>query len=1311
MKWILLFLLCTAQPEPLTSQVDRLILRDGENPCEGYIEILHDNRWGLVGNVDNDWTLANENVACSSINCGLSMNESKNLIMKDHDGKRTVWLSTVDCSQLDLNHCGSKCNLWDCAFPGWGIPPYYPHTVKKIKCKDRVEFKLHGSPCAGAVQFNKSGTSGYVCGDNWDKDHADLLCKSLNCGNHKQIPADPSRMTPKQFSPSSNNNIKIKCSGTNHEKSLWHCAPTFSQCSKPATVICSDHERLQLSGNSSNVCSGQLEVEENNAWQTVRVQNNKTTPELRCKQMNCGTAVISKGTQLTCSDHVNIILRNAQNSTCHGRVYTKVNNKESPVCGSPWVKENAEVVCRELNCGKVIETSSKPSTGETGLISDVSCSGREASLWHCLAKRHDSDSFRCSSVATVVCANSVASKLLDSPGKCAGRLEIRYEDKWKAVRQNEWRLDESNIVCKSLGCGNAREVTADKFIRGSSPFLHKALRCGQDSKSLGDCIFSGSTSAQPEHAVITCEAHRVVFLKGSLPCSGMVGIEHGDNNYWLSGSNETWHLEAANDVCRRMHCGEQKEFQQILGGAGKDIWRKSNNCSKKSLLACGTQSRTDNNDTVTTIATVTCTGNITVNLTNKCWGLVQVCIDGVCGGVCEETWSESKSDMLCKDLGCGKGYVLSTEDAAHFFKPQSNVPISSLHATKQTTRLADSNMVRISGSKCSQVSVVCSGSAVPKFENSTNFYSDKCSGNLEMFYLGDWRPVCHKALENEEARNIICNALQCGQSGKDLQYIGPHPSSQVSISKLSCLASTDSLAECNIGHQMSTKSDCDPGGLQCFDWRKMTLKHTPKACAGPVFVHSEGTVSPVSSEGWTEEEGQVFCKHLNCGNFTSKEEKHEIISQKALWPKTFKCSEGKQNPTSIWDCEATGTSSHTEQLHINCKDEPKITLSNTCYGEVQINGIGVCSTNWNDKYSHFVCQEMKCGGAIKLQSLSVGKAARKPAYRVSCQSYNYRLGQCRRWESKESCELVSVYCTKNVIFNTTENCGGQIRVSYGRDWQEVCPHESFPVSMKDKLCDKLGCTKAINNPQSKYKEKANLEMKLDCSGADMQIEFCVKQESCKASKPAEIYCQGYVSPPELSEAPINYALIVSLAVLCLIIVFVIVALVLVKLKKKLDKKDKKIKYEKRPPFRREEELESGDYEDVAVGVNEMNVFSPSERKLTSSAISEKDVMSTSSLSYDDIDNNDEPLIQRLNSERRTSSDSDSEDSCANNGAQSEDVATYEVDETSYDDIAAAPEISQTEAEVYQNHQTKSDYNTEDSVGGEHYLRPDMMVDV
>lgn len=40
-------------------------------------------------------------------------------------------------------------------------------------------------------------------------------------------------------------------------------------------------------------------------------------------------------------------------STCYGEVYFKVDNALKRVCGSNWNKKNAEVVCKELNCGGV----------------------------------------------------------------------------------------------------------------------------------------------------------------------------------------------------------------------------------------------------------------------------------------------------------------------------------------------------------------------------------------------------------------------------------------------------------------------------------------------------------------------------------------------------------------------------------------------------------------------------------------------------------------------------------------------------------------------------------------------------------------------------------------------------------------------------------------------------------------------------------------------------------------------------------------------------------------------------------------------
>lgn len=103
----------------------------------------------------------------------------------------------------------------------------------------------------------------------------------------------------------------------------------------------------------------------------------------------------------------------------------------------------------------------------------------------------------------------------------------------------------------------------------------------------------------------------VVFLHGGDSCSGMVGIEHGSNTYWLSGSNETWNRDTANIVCQQKHCGQASNFTQIPNvDQKKNVWDKFLNCSSKdeSLFDCEQQTPPPGYNN--TIANVTCSGNV-----------------------------------------------------------------------------------------------------------------------------------------------------------------------------------------------------------------------------------------------------------------------------------------------------------------------------------------------------------------------------------------------------------------------------------------------------------------------------------------------------------------------------------------------------------------------------------------------------------------------------------------------------------------------------------------------------------------------------
>lgn len=109
---------------------DRLILQGGDGPCEGYVEVFHDGKWGIVG--DQKWQLNNEKVICKSIGCGTSI-RSKDILLKKV--RSTTWMNEVECN-------GNEEYLWDCMFPGWNRSSNTKDTVKKITCSGKCSFKL-----------------------------------------------------------------------------------------------------------------------------------------------------------------------------------------------------------------------------------------------------------------------------------------------------------------------------------------------------------------------------------------------------------------------------------------------------------------------------------------------------------------------------------------------------------------------------------------------------------------------------------------------------------------------------------------------------------------------------------------------------------------------------------------------------------------------------------------------------------------------------------------------------------------------------------------------------------------------------------------------------------------------------------------------------------------------------------------------------------------------------------------------------------------------------------------------------------------
>ncbi|XP_030641025.1 scavenger receptor cysteine-rich type 1 protein M130 [Chanos chanos] len=930
--WALLLLLHVSSIQAR----ERLILRGGSSPCVGRLDVYHDRQWGVVGHTD--WNKHNGEVACRTLGCG-NLTKVNPGYRYDQDLPDKVWMDKVSCR-------GHETNLWDCSFPGWGA----------INSKRDIQLGLNydgqRDQCAGLVEFSTPNGKINVCHEN-NPTWADKVCEALKCGKAQEGPGD-------EIVSGEGLTLKtMRCD--NVEKFLWQCVrlTETESCTRPAYVICR---------SGDNVCAGYIEVQDSSKaseWVPLCQANLSSvpSPDNLCSMMNCGASVSMEPEQcngtgnvmLTCTDHVKPVLMTKGTETkCYGNIFVKQrNSKTLGVCfGSS--KEKAEklgkVVCGELGCGEVVFTGQGEIT-QSGWMSNVQCQGQEASMWHCLAKHERRRAKRCQTT-NIICEKSVNVRLRDGFGSCSGRVEVELEGSWWSVDLTGWTQKNTDVVCTAVKCGKAQEYDSKLFIDGSRPTLQWELTCDSSSNSIHQCIKLPKRKPQPKDYVkVICEEEAVVYLQGDSACSGEVRIRSGGKHYRLSGSLDTWHNRTASVVCKQMQCGALSSLNRSPGiGSDAQLWKISYNCSSgdESLGSCSKiDSATQN---TSEIATVQCTGEVKVSLKGEhCAGKVEVCRNGVCGGICNKIWTKEQSQMVCQNLNCGD-FITNQS----FSTGDKTVKFSSVYCAPNISSLSQCNFVPNDGSSCTNnpVYVTCTDSVKVRLQDPR----DSCAGKVELFYSGQWLPVCKDSLD-ENAQNTICKVLECGSLADytDVRY-GDLPA--IGLGQVTCKKDADSISGCNLKDIAGPKQGCNIGRLNCTDEPVVNLTHK---CFGEVMING----MKVCGEHWDNEMAAAVCHEKGCGNSIS----FEKVSSRGGKAPHFHCT-GQEN--KLRQCGSVNANCKSF-VSVVCDDSIEFRLTEKCGGVLQIwyknEWEHVCPLNGEQKeVADKLCKELKCGNSSQSTS-------------------------------------------------------------------------------------------------------------------------------------------------------------------------------------------------------------------------------------------------------------------------------------------------------------------------------------------------------
>ncbi|KAM7180787.1 scavenger receptor cysteine-rich domain-containing protein SCART1-like isoform 2-T2 [Macrochelys suwanniensis] len=695
-----------------------LKLVNGSNQCAGRATIKIGEQSAIF--CSTVLPMKHAEVVCKHLGCGSAVSVHS----AAHFGEDSTPYLVIG----DVCH-GSESTIWACSLVTRNMKSTCSHPFHSgVTCSGYSQPRLVGgdNPCSGRVEIRHGETWATLCDAHFDLKAASVICNELECGRVLSTPGGAHFGEGQGLIWTE----KLQCVG--NESHLAFCSRIShvnQTCShaNDASAICS---RFRLV-NGSTACSGRVEIQVLGDWGTVcDSQWDLSDANVLCHQLDCGFAVSApgggyfgkgtgsvwrdtfhcKGTEphlgycpvtalgaslcphdndasVICSGHSESLRLLNGESRCDGRVEISLHGVWSRVLDDQWDMNDASVVCRELQCEVAEKAYNPPKSGRgrgpVGLRS-VQCAGNETRLTHCNISAFEPAQARITEDAGVVCSGSRRIRLVNGPGRCAGRVEIYYNGTWGTVCDDSWDLPDSNVVCNQLRCGRAINATLSAhYGQGSGQIWLDDVNCSGNESSLWECPSGGwgqHNCRHKEDAGVLCSGLMDLRLVSGSACAGRLEVFY--NGTWGSVCNSPMDAVTTALICKHLDCGDSgillEDFKYGIGSG--PTWVDDIRCNKhhSSLWQCpsdpwnqqscrtrqqethisceGRKGKPSQNPFAECPNSTSCTDQEKLRVMggqDGCSGRVEVWYHGSWGTVCDDSWDMADANVVCKQLGCG----------------------------------------------------------------------------------------------------------------------------------------------------------------------------------------------------------------------------------------------------------------------------------------------------------------------------------------------------------------------------------------------------------------------------------------------------------------------------------------------------------------------------------------------------------------------------------------------------------------------------------------------------------------------------------